>query len=63
MASNTKFAILAAYANLITQKNIDKVTVKDVVDICGITRQTFYYHFQDPPGQQRFRAGYPPRYW
>ena len=47
MASKTKHAILAAYANLITQKNIDKVTVKDVVEICGITRQTFYYHFQD----------------
>ena len=47
MASNTKDTILQAYFNLITQKNIDKVTVKDVVEVCGITRQTFYYHFQD----------------
>lgn len=47
MASNTKVTIFQAYAYLITIKNIDKVTVKDVVEQCGITRQTFYYHFQD----------------
>jgi len=47
MASNTKFAIIEAYADLMTRKNADKVTVKDVVEECGITRQTFYYHFQD----------------
>lgn len=47
MASNTKCTIIQAYADLITQKNIDKITVKDVVEVCGITRQTFYYHFQD----------------
>lgn len=47
MASNTKVTIFQAYAHMITIKNIDKVTVKDVVERCGITRQTFYYHFQD----------------
>lgn len=29
------------------KKNIDKITVKDLVDNCNISRQTFYYHFQD----------------
>ena len=47
MATNTKHTILHAYFTLLTKKNIDKVTVKDVVEECGITRQTFYYHFQD----------------
>ena len=47
MARNTKWAIIKAYTDLIKTKNIDKVTVKDVVEVCGITRQTFYYHFQD----------------
>ena len=47
MARNTKWAIIEAYIELIKTKNIDKVTVKDVVEVCGITRQTFYYHFQD----------------
>ncbi len=29
------------------EKNVDKITVKDLVERCGISRQTFYYHFQD----------------
>ena len=47
MATNTKLTIAQAYADLLTKKNVDKVTVKDVVEVCGITRQTFYYHYQD----------------
>lgn len=29
------------------QKGIDKVTVKALIEECHISRQTFYYHFQD----------------
>lgn len=29
------------------QKDIDKITIKELVDACGISRQTFYYHFLD----------------
>lgn len=47
MATNTKLLIAQAYADLLTKKNVDKVTVKDVVEVCGITRQTFYYHYHD----------------
>lgn len=47
MAGVTKKAIGDAFLEAARQKPIDKVTVKDVVAICGITRQTFYYHFQD----------------
>ncbi len=28
-------------------KPMDKITVKDLVEICGVNRQTFYYHFDD----------------
>ena len=28
-------------------RDIDKITVKDIAESCGITRQTFYYHFHD----------------
>ncbi|MBR5094751.1 MAG: TetR/AcrR family transcriptional regulator C-terminal domain-containing protein [Oscillospiraceae bacterium] len=28
-------------------KPIGKITVKDLVEICGVNRQTFYYHFDD----------------
>ena len=26
---------------------VEKITVKEIVDACGTTRQTFYRHFQD----------------
>lgn len=47
MSSLTKNAISAAFFDLSKQKSIDKITVKDIVEVCSITRQTFYYHFQD----------------
>lgn len=47
MANNTKTMIFQAYVYLVTTKQIEKITVKDVANQCGITRQTFYYHFQD----------------
>ena len=34
-------------AGLIRRKDADKITVKDLVEVCGISRQTFYYHFKD----------------
>ncbi|MBE5774619.1 MAG: TetR family transcriptional regulator, partial [Clostridiales bacterium] len=34
-------------SELIEKRSLDKITVKDLVEECGISRQTFYYHFQD----------------
>ena len=47
MATGTKEALAAALRQMMTVKPIDKVTVKDIVEICGVNRQTFYYHFDD----------------
>lgn len=47
MPSDTKQAIAAAFAQISQKKPVDKITVKDLVEQCGISRQTFYYHFQD----------------
>lgn len=47
MSSLTKNTIAAVFLDLTSQKPIDKITVKDIVEKCQITRQTFYYHFQD----------------
>lgn len=38
-----------AVKRLLMQKKVKKLTVKDIVDECSITRQTFYYHFEDIP--------------
>ncbi len=32
---------------LMARKSFSKICVSDIVDNCALTRQTFYYHFQD----------------
>ena len=47
MASSTKEALGNALKKMLSVKPIDKITVKDLVEECGVNRQTFYYHFDD----------------
>ena len=47
MPVNVKNLIAETFVKLSDEKNIDKITVKDLVEACGISRQTFYYHFDD----------------
>ena len=46
-ANITKSALADALKQLSENKRIDKITVADIVDECGVNRQTFYYHFND----------------
>lgn len=32
---------------LMKKKSLEKITVSDIVQNCGLNRQTFYYHFKD----------------
>lgn len=45
----TRNIIIKAFKQLLVEKPMTKITVKDVVEQCGINRNTFYYHFQDIP--------------
>lgn len=47
MSDITKHALAASLKKLLSQKPIDKITVKDIVEDCGVNRHTFYYHFKD----------------
>ncbi|MBQ7474053.1 MAG: TetR/AcrR family transcriptional regulator C-terminal domain-containing protein [Oscillospiraceae bacterium] len=47
MSSSTKEALGAALKKMMAIKPIDKITVKDLAEICKVNRQTFYYHFDD----------------
>ncbi len=47
MPSFTKKAIMESFLRLAGKKPLDKITVRDIVDDCGINRNTFYYYFQD----------------
>lgn len=46
-ASLTKSAIASAYKELLQENQANKITVQNIVDRCGLNRQTFYYHFAD----------------
>ncbi|MFA6846084.1 MAG: TetR family transcriptional regulator, partial [Sphaerochaetaceae bacterium] len=40
-------ALAQALKELLNTKNLDNITVKDISSYCGLSRQTFYYHFSD----------------
>ena len=46
-SDQTKHALAAALKELMTQKPLDKITIRDLTERCGIRRQNFYYHFED----------------
>lgn len=49
MAEFTKKAIRNSFIKLLNEKPLKQISVRDIVDDCGINRNTFYYHFQDIP--------------
>ena len=49
MASFTKKAIVQTFLKLLDDRPLNQITVKDIVEACGINRNSFYYHFEDLP--------------
>ena len=49
MPADMKEIIAEAVKTLLMEKGVKKLTVKDIVNECQITRQAFYYHFEDIP--------------
>lgn len=47
MTEMTKKVLSESLKKLLITKPINKITVKDVVNNSKLSRQTFYYHFQD----------------
>lgn len=47
MRQSTKEAIAETLMELLSTQTIEQITVKKIVEECGINRQTFYYHFCD----------------
>ena len=47
MLNITERALLQALCELLEEHPLDRVNVKDITDKCGLTRNTFYYHFHD----------------
>ena len=47
MSSFTRQAIMDSFLRLLLKKPFRKVTVRDIVEECGVNRTTFYYSYQD----------------
>ena len=47
MSQMTKRALVASLKDLLAEKPLDKITVTDLTEHCGVNRMTFYYHFKD----------------
>lgn len=46
-AEITKNMLCASLKKLLVHKTLDKISIKEITDDCGLNRQTFYYHFDD----------------
>jgi len=49
MADDTKKSIKDAFLGLLAHRPLGKISVRSIVDECGVSRNTFYYHFKDIP--------------
>lgn len=49
MSNFTRKAIRDSFVKLLNEKPLSQITVRDIVDDCGVNRNTFYYYFEDIP--------------
>ena len=49
MTSPAKESVQRAFLELLEERSLRDITVKDIVQRCGVNRNTFYYHFKDIP--------------
>jgi Transcriptional regulator len=47
MSQTTKRALEESLKKMLLKKPLDKITISDIAEDCGINRMTFYYHFKD----------------
>ena len=49
MSSSTRKIIMDSLMKLLDERPMNRISIKDIVEECGINRNTFYYHFADMP--------------
>ena len=47
MAQTTKRALEASLKSCCSASPLNKITINDITEDCGVNRMTFYYHFKD----------------
>ena len=46
-SERTKQALALSLKKFMEKKPLNKITVREIIEDCGVNRKTFYYHFQD----------------
>ena len=46
VSQTTKRALEASLKKLLLQKPLNKITINDITEDCGVNRMTFYYHYK-----------------
>ncbi|MDE6456072.1 MAG: TetR/AcrR family transcriptional regulator [Dysosmobacter sp.] len=49
MTSPAREALKSSFLRLLEERPLREISVKDLVQDCGVNRNTFYYHFKDIP--------------
>lgn len=44
---NTKIELANAFKELAKKKEMNKISITDLIKLCNVNRNTFYYHFED----------------
>ena len=47
MSNTTKQGLEASLKRMMLKKPLDKITIRDITEDCGVGRMAFYYHFKD----------------
>jgi AcrR family transcriptional regulator len=47
MAENTKALLKNSLKELLNKKPISKISIRELTELVGVNRQTFYYHYKD----------------
>ncbi len=47
VSRSTKQAICTSLKQLMQKKDLNKITIAEIMENCGMARQQFYYHFED----------------
>lgn len=46
-SDRTKKSLAESLKKMMRQKPLNKISIREIVEDCGVNRQTFYYHFKD----------------
>ena len=46
-SESTKYRLAEAMKTCMKTTSVDDITIRQIVEVCGVTRQTFYRNFKD----------------